>query len=521
MKNKHSISTLVLIFLTSLSFSQEAIISERITPVENGLTGFNSAVYDGWALVASPQQDISDKQSVGSVTFFKQTNAEWKVAQTVFPENPSSLANFGMSVAIEGTTAVISAIGDHEGGLFSGAVYVYNYDYLEGLWIQTAKLKASDTGVGKRFGHSVTIQENMIVVGAYNADGHEAKSGAAYIFKKDELGNWQEEQKIYATAGLANDYFGHQVHILDATNIAVGAYNADGHKERSGAVYIFNKVNGVWTQKAKLFDAEGASSDLFGFSLSSGPRNTSSTSSGYPGILFIGAPGTNDEQLGQTGSVYFYVENVNGWEQSTELIEEGSNHNDHFGVSVSCNEKGNLFVGANRANNNTNTSSGKVYVYDTFSADGSAVSGVELSTSLINSYDHYGSNVVSHKEHIIIGSPYADTEGLTNSGKVNFFRMGSVIDSETDIEALYSLHQNVPNPSASGTVIEFQIKQAGWVKLSVYDITGKLVSVLVDEIKGFGYYTIPVNSSLLSKGVYLYKIEVNDFTATKKMIIGE
>ncbi|MBL4604669.1 MAG: FG-GAP repeat protein, partial [Flavobacteriaceae bacterium] len=242
-----SYSMLFLVLGTSSILSQELITSEVTPSSKNGLTGFSSAVSGGWAIVASPQKDVSGEKSLGGVTFYQLTDGQWKISQQVLPSDISELGSFGSSLAIEGNTAVISAIGDHQGGLFSGAVYVYNYDYLQGSWIQVAKLKASDVAIGKRFGHSVALKNDLIVVGAYNADGNELKSGAAYAFQKVEDA-WIETQKIYAVNGKANDYFGHQVHVLDENRIAIGAYNADGAEERSGAVYIFNRPGSNWVE---------------------------------------------------------------------------------------------------------------------------------------------------------------------------------------------------------------------------------------------------------------------------------
>lgn len=506
---------------TRTTYSQELIPHEAMTPIKNGLIGISSAVSGGWAIVASPQKDVGDKKSVGGVTFYQLTDGQWKIFQHVLPGDASELGNFGTSVAIDGTTAVISSIGDHQGKLFSGAVYVYNYDYLLQSWTQTAKLKASDLGMGKRYGQSVDILGDMIVIGSYNADGSETKSGAGYIYKRiDNV--WTEYQKLFANTGRSNDYFGHHVKILNENYIAVGAYNMDGAEERSGAVFVFKQMDGNWTEQAKLFDPQGASSDLFGYSLTYLPELLSSTNNGgFPGVLFVGAPGTKHTNK-KTGSVYLYIEKTTGWELGMELVEPDTDHNDHFGISISCNKSGNLFVGANRTNNNADLNSGRVYFYQTLSGNGTSVSeSVKLSADFVNAYDQYGTHVTTDNENIIIGSPYADTNNLTNSGAVQFLRMSGLVAGESNLANIYSLEQNVPNPSTSSTVIQYELKQPGNVKISLYNINGQLVSILVDEYKNFGLYNLSVNSTHYAAGVYFYKLEVNDFSATKKMLIGK
>ncbi|MDT7832926.1 T9SS type A sorting domain-containing protein [Flavobacteriaceae bacterium S356] len=515
------ISVFCFALFASTLFSQELIPHEETTPIKNGLIGISSAVSGGWAVVASPQKDAGNRRGVGGVTFYQLTDGQWKVFQHVLPEDASQLGNFGTSVAIDGTTAVISSIGDHQEKLFSGAVYVYNYDFLLGSWTQTIKLKASDLGMGKRYGQSVDIVGDLIVVGSYNADGLAIKSGAGYVYKK--VNNvWQEQQKLYTDVGESNDYFGHHVKILNENYIAVGAYNADGAKERSGVVYVFKQTEEGWKQQATLYDVEGESSDLFGYSLTFIPELPDATNTGrFPGILFVGAPGAQHENK-KTGSVYLYTEEASGWQLGLELIEPETDHNDHFGVSITANTKGGLFVGANRTNNDLDLNSGRVYYYQTLVGNGTSVSGgVHLSENFIGAYNQFGTHVTSDEENVIIGSPYADINNITNSGGVNFFRISELVDDESNLSGIYSLSQNVPNPSASSTVIQYELKKPGDVKISLFNINGQLISVLIDEYKNFGLYNLNVDSSKYASGVYLYKFEVNDFTATKKMIIGQ
>ncbi len=97
----------------------------------------------------------------------------------------------------------------------------------------------------------------------------------------------------------------------------------------------------------------------------------------------------------------------------------------------------------------------------------------------------------------------------------------------TDIEnvngnmlpAAYNLSQNYPNPFNPSTIINFQIKDEGFVSLKIYDVLGREVVVLLNENKKSGFYTQNFNSQNLSSGVYFYRLEVNNFIDTKKMIL--
>jgi hypothetical protein len=83
----------------------------------------------------------------------------------------------------------------------------------------------------------------------------------------------------------------------------------------------------------------------------------------------------------------------------------------------------------------------------------------------------------------------------------------------------YSLEQNYPNPFNPVTKINYAIAKQGFVKISVFDLLGREVNVLVNEIKTPGFYSIDFNASNLSSGVYFYKLETNGFVDTKKMTV--
>ncbi len=93
------------------------------------------------------------------------------------------------------------------------------------------------------------------------------------------------------------------------------------------------------------------------------------------------------------------------------------------------------------------------------------------------------------------------------------------IVKNTELPKVYSLYQNYPNPFNPSTKISFDISKSGFVSLKVFDILGKEVTTLIHENKQAGSYIIEYNASDLPTGVYFYRINVNDFTDIRKMII--
>ncbi|MFZ1320127.1 MAG: T9SS type A sorting domain-containing protein [Ignavibacteria bacterium] len=83
----------------------------------------------------------------------------------------------------------------------------------------------------------------------------------------------------------------------------------------------------------------------------------------------------------------------------------------------------------------------------------------------------------------------------------------------------YKLYQNFPNPFNPATIINFKINQSGFVTLNVYNLVGQVVKTLVNDYRETGTYSEQFDASELSAGVYLYKLQVNNFTSVKRMTL--
>jgi hypothetical protein len=111
--------------------------------------------------------------------------------------------------------------------------------------------------------------------------------------------------------------------------------------------------------------------------------------------------------------------------------------------------------------------------------------------------------------------------GAGYTGKLYKTRAGIItgITSTGEIvPADFKLNQNFPNPFNPSTTISFSIPQAEHVKLSVYDLSGREVSLLLDKFLNAGNYRINWSALNVSSGIYFYKLEAGGFSETKKMI---
>jgi hypothetical protein len=82
------------------------------------------------------------------------------------------------------------------------------------------------------------------------------------------------------------------------------------------------------------------------------------------------------------------------------------------------------------------------------------------------------------------------------------------INDKPQMVSEYRLFQNYPNPFNPTTKISYRLKEAGYVKIMIYDIKGALVRVLLNETQEQGFYETEFNAKGLASGIYLYRIEV-------------
>jgi len=103
--------------------------------------------------------------------------------------------------------------------------------------------------------------------------------------------------------------------------------------------------------------------------------------------------------------------------------------------------------------------------------------------------------------------------------KDNIITLKKGINNKSQIRKYYSLQQNYPNPFNPVTNIKFDLPKDDYVKLVIYELSGKEVVTLIDELLTAGSHSIDFDGSTLSSGVYIYKLETADFTDMKKMVL--
>ena len=152
------------------------------------------------------------------------------------------------SAAISGDTMVVGSPSDGPRGELSGSAYVYERNSA-GDWNQVAKARA----VRRLGGRPVRLRRlpspaTVIVVGAYADRDKGSLSGSAYVFERNGSGDWVQVDKLLASDGTANHYFGISV-AISGDRIVVGAEGDNHNGQRSGAAYVFDRNGaGHWVQ---------------------------------------------------------------------------------------------------------------------------------------------------------------------------------------------------------------------------------------------------------------------------------
>jgi uncharacterized repeat protein (TIGR01451 family) len=223
--------------------------------------GWSVALSADTAVVGAPGCDTAGGSDAGSAYVFVRPGTEWVEQQKLQASDGAASDGFGGSVAVSGDTALVGAASD---AAQTGAAYAFVRSGT--AWSQQQKLLASDAATGDLFGASVAISGDTALVGASLDDtGAGVDAGAAYVFVRSGT-LWGEEQKLMASDAATHDNFGVSVAISPDTAL-IGA-PSDDTAGGAGSAYVFVRSGAVWNEEQKLVASDGAANDDFGWSVS-------------------------------------------------------------------------------------------------------------------------------------------------------------------------------------------------------------------------------------------------------------
>lgn len=216
------------------------------------------AVQGNIAVVGTPN-DATAGYGTGAAYVYEKTTSGWQFQQKLIALDSTSYGFFGTSVAIDGDRIVVGAYGDQNADIYAGAAYVFVR--VGSTWTPEAKLTGSENSFADNFGYSVAIKGETIVCGAFgNSDFNQSEVGSAYVFQRID-GLWLQQQELTASDGASLARFGLSVAMSEDT-IVVGA---DGDSAFTGAVYVFTFDGSHWIQQQKLHAQDATEGASFGY----------------------------------------------------------------------------------------------------------------------------------------------------------------------------------------------------------------------------------------------------------------
>jgi len=266
---------------------------------------------DGGRILVTAHLDDTDGVAAGSVFAFRYDGANWVDAGRVSPSDFAGGKQFGSSVAIDGTRAVVGAISDDEARDDAGAAYVIKWT--GSAWTEVTKLVAPDATSFDSLGHAVALEGTLLLVASPVANDND---GAVYVYEHDGV-DWQLAQTLRRQISI-QERFGSAIGI-DNGVIAVGEELGDGHL---GVGWIFKRIGGTYQPTEILrpsirfgHDWGGRAIDISGDTVA------------------LGTEGQDQDFVGRdTGAVWFF-------ETSSDDCD-GNDTTDRCEVNSDCNDNG-------------------------------------------------------------------------------------------------------------------------------------------------------------------------------------
>lgn len=225
---------------------------------------------------------------------------------------------------------------------------------------QSVTLAADDGDSEDDFGESVAVSNDgttALVGAAGDEDPNGAGAGSAYVFEVVE-GSWTQQAKLTAEDGDSEDYFGTAVALSsDGTIALIGAAGDDDPNGiEAGSAYVFEASDGSWSQRAKLVPSDGTEGDWFGVSVALSAEASTAVIGAYSDEISTGDA---------AGAAYVFEASHGTWAQTAKLTADSRDHADFFGNAVALSRDGTTaIVGAKEDRDPNGFEAGSAYVFE-------------------------------------------------------------------------------------------------------------------------------------------------------------
>lgn len=375
--------------------------------------GMSVAVDGNTAVVGAPNTKVGSNNVQGSVRVYVRTGATWSLQTTILAEDGTEHDSFGESVAIDGDTIVVGAPDDAIGpddDQGSARVFVR----IGTAWAPQATLVDSDGRAGDNFGAAVAIDGDTIVVGApdHGLASAFTTEGAAWVFARTGT-VWSSQGKLTAADAAIGDNFGASVDVSGTTVIIGVPDDAVGPDAGEGSARVFVRSASVWSPQATLGHASAGASDHIGRSVAL---------EGHTAI--VGAPG-----LGANGSALVLVRTGTTWGHQATLDPGPDGAMSAFGHAVAL-SGGTAVVGAPLdAPPLTSVNDGSARVFTR--AGTTWTMQVVLDDEPLEQ-NRFGTAVAVSARTVIVGAPFDEVDGTLDQGSARIFARPRPAPSDFD-----------------------------------------------------------------------------------------
>jgi len=350
--------------------------------------------------------------AVGAFGVNSYAGAAYIYDATNYSATPTKLAptgldasdRFGESIAVNGNQIIVGTYSDEDQVTDTGAVYIYDVTNLSAT---PTKLAPSSLSTDDRFGASIAASQNYILVGAFNDDDTAANAGAVYVYDATNLS--ATPTKLTAFDGGTNHYFGSSIS-LNSTNMVVGANKGNNN---IGAAYVYNLSN-LSTTPTKLVPPDGSSNDNFGKQVAFTDTH-----------LAISSIIHNSEE----GAVYVY-DSGNFSSSPIKVAPSDLEGGDQFGNSIAISDSLLVVASKNKYVNGT-PNSGAVYIYD--------INNLSNSPTKLTAFDspgeeNFGYSVSILGNSIVVGAIQDNDQG-SRAGAVYVYDATNLSATPTKLTA--------------------------------------------------------------------------------------
>ncbi len=296
-------------------------------------------------LVGAEFADHSGKSNPGAAYVFVRNGSSWIQQAKLVAGDPLDNSNFGLTVAVDGDTAVVGAP-VHNSAV--GAIYVFVRN--GSTWSQQQKLAQTNLAPGTRFGSAVAIDGDRCLSGApQNQVNGQLLVGVTYVYERSG-GLWSLSGALTPVVTDFTSRFGAAV-ALEDQRVLVGAPGESFPDVNTGAAYVFEKNGAFWTQTQKLVGIGTDFNDTFGASVDLSGN-----------WIAIGAPFHSNAQAAGSGTVKLFELSGGSWIERLDMVGNSTDNADQLGVSVAI-EAGRVIGGASDAEAPTGGTPGEAYVW--------------------------------------------------------------------------------------------------------------------------------------------------------------